>query len=59
VRRDPVVEWECRLCGQVFFVPYRIVQVHAGDQVVADIKPDLADLFAHKWMHEAKGQAFP
>lgn len=57
MRRDPVVEWECKLCAEVFFVPYKVVTVHTNDdKATMEVKPDLADLFAHMWMHEAKGE---
>lgn len=47
------LEYECKLCGEVFLIDYTI----KTGKTIMEVKPDLADLFVHMWTHDQQREA--
>lgn len=48
------LEYECKLCGEVFHINYSLTKTRLikHGEMTMEVKPDLADLFLHMWVHE-------
>jgi hypothetical protein len=53
--RIPTVDYACKVCGETFYIQYRLRPLTRDRYHVRPI--DMVELFVHMWTHDLKQEA--